>query len=369
MENKWKRRRIRVPAPVQRDERVCRHRLNFVVRHSSFAMAVLFLAFTGFVARWLLAAEPAVKDHPQVAAMTAAEMAEWVEKMSPGEKEELLRKKVIFDNLPPLEREKLRSLYKEVQKDQDAAELRRIMHDYYEWWKSLPPTSRNELSSLSSPQARVKRIEQLKQEELKRNPAKFLTEQDTAELRAWLAKYIVKFETTHRESLSDTERAKWDAQTDVQRRREIAGFLFWHRGLGTGNRILPLPEDLAELLGKLSPEARQLLTDKTPEEQWRKIQSWLPMIVRQQFAPRMGRRPGSLVDENEIAKFFESLPDPERMRLLDLPPEEMQHELQRMYLLRKKPMEPFIGRPEGMPPGPPRGPRNNPEWKPPNKSE
>jgi hypothetical protein len=315
----------------------------------------------------LATAETPAKEHPLSENMSTAEKTKWVETISPSEKEDLLRKKEIFDKLSIAEQDRLRKLHREVQKDKDAAELNRIMHDYYEWWKNnLPPYFRNELSSLSSPQERVKRIELYKQEELKRNPAKFLTERDTTELQDWLTGYIKKFETNHRESLSPSERKKWDALNDMQRRREIAGFLFWRRGQGAGIRTLPLPEDLAELRAKLSPEARQLLEDKPPEEQWKTIQSWLPMIARQQFAARMGRRPSSLVEENEIAQFFESISNEERMRLLDLSPEDMQHELQRMYLSRKKPMEPFIGRPDGPPGGGPRGPRGNPDRNPPN---
>ena len=314
-------------------------------------------------------AEVPVKDNPRIESAAPLETAAWVEKLPPDKKADLSRKKEVFDKIPPLEQEKLRRLCEEVQKDQDSAELRRIMRDYYEWWKSLPPFSRNALISLSSPQARIERIEQLKQEETKHNAMKNLSAADTAVLRDWMEQYITKFEILHLKSISEEARKKWEDRPEPQRRLAIMGFLFWQRGPGGGNRTLQSPEDLAELQKKLSADAQQLLKDKPPPEQWKTIREWLQSLAPRKFDPRTMRRPGSLVDENEIAKFFDSLPDQEKMGLLNLPPEDMQHELQRRwYLSRMKPMQSILG-PEGSPFDGPRRPRDNPDWKPPDGPE
>ncbi len=310
-----------------------------------------------------------VQEPPRAANMTVGDMEKMLKNMPPAEKAELSQRKEIFDNLTSLEQAKLRELDREVQKDEDSAEIRRLMHDYYEWWKSLPPISRNELSLLSSPQERIKRIEQLKREELNRNPAQFLSDSDKAALRDWWERYLVEFEAHFREGLTEKERKLWDLEPASQHRMKILGFLFWQRGQGGRNRSLQLPDNLADLPAKLSPKARMRLAGKPLEEQWRTIQGWLFAIARSQHPPWMGRRFGTLVDENELAKFFESLPDAEQMHLLDLSPQDMQHQLQRMYMSRKKPMEPFFGRPEGPPPDGPRGPRNNPPRRPMNSLE
>jgi hypothetical protein len=316
-------------------------------------------------------AESAVKEHPQAEGKSPLELAKWVESLPNDKKADLLRKQESFDKLDPAERAKLQRLHQEIQNDQDAAELRRIAHDYYEWWFNLPtPYEKNALSILASPQARIERIEQKKQEEFKRNPSKNLPERDLATLREWLEQYVKKFETRRLASMSEAERKKWDAMPERERQQEFAGFLFWRRGQGWGNRTLQSPEDLTELRAKLSRQTQQLLEGKPPEEQLRTIQSWLIALARQQFAFRMGRRPGALVDENEIAQFFEKdLPPTEKERLLNLPPEDMLHELQRMYMARMQPMGSLLGRPDGPPPGGPRGPRNNSERRPPNKPE
>jgi hypothetical protein len=309
----------------------------------------------------LLPADYSVKERPQADEMTAAAMVDWVKNMPAVDKTELLEKKKKLDTLPLAEQAKLRALHSEVQKSPDAAELRWIMREYYEWWKNLPPVAKNELSAPASPEERVKRLQQWREAELWLNPAIVLSEQDMGVLRDWLTGYFRKFEAKHREGLAVAERKKWDAQPKATREQKIAAIFFWRRGQLGGART-PMPEDLSELLERLSPETKRLLADKPPEEQWKRIQSWLGAIGRQQFAARAGRRSGSLVDENEVAEFFERLPDPEKMRLLDLTPEDMQHELQRLILMHKPPMQPFLGRPpDGPPPGGRPGPPHRPE--------
>lgn len=161
--------------------------LPFVIRHSCFAIIALSLALSGLSSPLLRGEEPSVAERQRV------------ESMSPGEKAELLRKKELFDKLSAADREKLRRLHEDLQNDGDSEELRRIMHDYYEWWKMLPLSSRAELSSISSPKERVKKIMELKQDELRRDPLKNLSKEDADVLREWTEKYAKKFEDTYQE--------------------------------------------------------------------------------------------------------------------------------------------------------------------------
>ncbi|MCC6123947.1 MAG: hypothetical protein IT426_03215 [Pirellulales bacterium] len=315
--------------------------------------------------------EPPVEERPSLENVPAADLASRVASLSPGEKADLAQKKASFENLNRSEREKIQRLHQEIRNDADAAELRRIMHDYYLWWKNLSPYDKNELSSLSSPPARIARIELLKQEELKRT--KNLSEGDVAALRDWMKQYVAKFEDRYREylkTLSPEKRKAWEDKRPEERRWDTLRFFRqqwqpWQRG---GNKSPP-PEELAALRAKLSPEIQAMLQDKPPLEQWRIIQGWLHSLPRQKFDAPGGRGPNSLVDENEIAEFFKGLPREERERLLNLPPEILQHELQRRYLSRMNQMQPFVGRPEGPFSGGPPGPRGFPDWRPPNKSK
>ena len=97
-------------------------------------------------------AESAAKSRPRLEDYTKAERMAYIENLSKDKKADLWRDKENFDVLPAAERKKLRDLHEAVQKDKDRAELDRVMHDYYEWWKDQPTFARNELSMLASAQ-------------------------------------------------------------------------------------------------------------------------------------------------------------------------------------------------------------------------
>ena len=344
-----------------------RAKAQAVFRYSSFVILFFSLAFLCNDPKSLLAAEPSVKKPPQVYNMTAVEKAELVESMSPAAKADLLRKEKSFRNLDADEQKNLRRLHQEIQKDRDAEELRRIMRNYYEWWKSLPLNYRAELSSLSSPQERVKRIKQLKQEELKRNTAKILSEKDTEALLRWMEEYAEKNQAQFLKKLSP-EQNNWLSGTKPEMRTRWIMFLIWQRWQGRGNIAPSLSEiDLDELRSRLTPETQKRLKEKSPSEQSQIMQSWLWRVAMQQMAPRRGRGPGGIVDEERLEEFFEKeITSEQRDRLLNFPPEEMQHELKQLYWLHKKPLEPPSRRSDGPSP---RGPRGNPERMRPNNAE
>ena len=116
---------------------------------------------------------------------------------------------------------------------------------------------------------------ELKQEELRRNPLKNLSEEDADVLREWMEKYAKKFEDTYQEyqkSLSQEKRKDWDAKSPQQRRWEVMRFIAqqWQKG---GNKSPPVPDDLAALRSKLTPETQKILEAKQPAEQWRTIRN------------------------------------------------------------------------------------------------
>jgi hypothetical protein len=93
--------------------------------------------------------------------------------------------------------------------------------------------------------------------------------------------------------------------------------------------------DLANLRAALSPEVRLYLESLPKAKQWQQIILWMRHAMRQQHA----RGNLSIVDDERLVDFFEKLPDDERDRLLNLSGDEMQRELQRLYLIRPKPPE------------------------------
>ena len=139
------------------------------------------------------------------------------------------------------------------------------------------------------------------------------------------------------------EAAKWTPQArqpmllgllDVGSRRQAAG----------PGRPPPLmtADDLANLRGELSAEMRTYLESLPKTKQWQQVAQWMHHAIRQQHA----RGNFLIVDDERLADFFEKeLSDEERDRLLNLPGDEMQRELQRLYLTRTKPPDASPRRP------------------------
>jgi hypothetical protein len=330
---------------------VMRH--SFFVRPLSSIVFLFLFSLGGLFSILLFAAEPSPGVSPKLDAMTPGEKVEYIERMSPTDKAELLRKEESFLKLSPAEKEKLRRLHREIQNDKDAAELRWIMRNYYEWWKSLPKQDERADLSLLPPEERVKRIKELLQAERNRNPLKNLSPKDNEVLQDWMEGFAKKFEEQFQKSLSTERKKEWEAKTERQRKMEIMFFLrqHWQR------RMPPSSEDLNSLRTALSPETQKLLEGKSPNKQWQVIQGWLGSLARQKFSAQFGRRPGPLVDEKDLEEFFDSdkLSPQDREMLLNDPPEIMYHHLQQIYLSRKPPFE-FIFRPGENPnPGGPGG--------------
>ena len=206
-----------------------------------------------------------------------------------------------------------------MQKDTDRAELDRVMHDYYEWWKDQPTFARNELSTLASPQGRIKLVEQLKKEEQVRNPLKSIPAQDIDVLREWLMKYVKKIDASRVLSMSDEQRKRWENAPEPQRLRALMWSL-GQRGPGGGNKVLKLPDNLNELRRSCLPTRSVFSKGSPTEDQWKIIQNWLLEIRHRQFPDRLPRRPGLLVDEKEIAEFFDGLDKDQKAWLLNLRP-------------------------------------------------
>lgn len=92
--------------------------------------------------------------------------------------------------------------------------------------------------------------------------------------------------------------------------------------------------DLASLRGQLSPETRLYLESLSKTKQWQQVTVWMHHALHQQHA----RGNFSVVDDERLVEFFEKvLTDEERDSLLNLPSDEMQQKLQRLYLTRTKP--------------------------------
>jgi hypothetical protein len=320
-------------------------------------MAVGALALAGTCLWWL--ASSAQAEDP------LAERRARVESLSAAAKEDLLEHYRRFTMLDPVEQERVCRLHVELDQDPNSAELRRIMLNYYDWLKTLPPYQQAELRELP-PARRVQHVKRLLEQQQQQSHKKlkgpaladalrdyrlgkgplqpggkraaWLSPQDVEGILQWFDRYVGRHGAQILEALPEAQRKQFGreaAQTkDPLRRHEILMSMWLRIQLENPAKVPPpSPDDLADLRSRLSPDTRRRLEERSPAEQWRTISSVVPLFVLQQYAAR--RIDGALpaVTEEELAQFFEKELKPwQRDQLLSLPSEDMTRELWRAYI-------------------------------------
>jgi hypothetical protein len=281
----------------------------------------------GLFAAVPLLAQPAVPPTDE----SPADCRERLEQMSPLEKETLRQKKQRFDSLTPEEQQRLRSLHAQLTSHADGEQLAQVAARYAQWLRTLSPGQRAELLALD-PEKRLERIRRFKEEQQAERMGELfraqLKPEDIREIHAWLGRYA----KTHEPELM----ALVGSETQQHLRRIPDGFprqfaLF--RALQRRPRGEPLPqptaEELEDLSGRLSAEARQLFDSVAEEGQkLTLVLQWIRAAAMTRFMPPP-------VPSEELERFFaEELDSQQREFLEQKPREEFQQELRRMYWMR-----------------------------------
>jgi hypothetical protein len=273
------------------------------------------------------------------------DLVQYIQSLTPEDKDVLLRKQDRFAALSQDEKAGLEKLHEQIQEDKkNADELRAVMNRYYEWYRTLPSYSRPE-SNLSA----EKRLAWVKKEltEITSRPP---TSTDSDALWRWMEKYTKNHEAEILKNLPEWPRRNLSDMSASARRWGVM-LMIWSRPQGGQNKDSVFSEsDIAELLEELTPKTQELLEAKTPAERIRIIQNWTHYLFRQK---NQWRGP---VDDVQLAEFFEKdLNEEERDRLMILPSDEMQQQLQRLYIAKNRPLTNFPRGRDGFGPGPPPG--------------
>jgi hypothetical protein len=258
-----------------------------------------------------------------------------IEGMTAGEKEELRRRHERFASLQPAEQERLRRLHHELEADPEAEHLRQVMERYHEWLMTLSSYHRAELQQLE-PLERVKRIKSMLEEQAQRD-AKRLGSQDLAAVTGWMERYALQHETRFLEMIPENQRQNYQKAAPTARPRMLFAMVWWRWQRWGMPKMAGLTEDeIVDLKGVLSPEARDNVEGKPPGEQRQIVNGWIRQAVQQHMASLdLKSQPG--ISDGELARFFEKeLNDQQRDHLLSLPNEEMQRELRQLYVMAKR---------------------------------
>ena len=287
-----------------------------------------------------------------------------IERMSPSEKDQLLRQQERFSQLDPAEQQRLRTFAKELDQAPDAAELRPVLDHYYQWLLTLPGIQRAQLLQLE-PEQRLQRIKQMKADDA-RLAGHRLSASDSQAVFNWLEHRIM-------DNVQPAMRDRLQQLSPAERHREIVRMI-WQRSQSPEGFKGPgplKPGDMQELRGKLSEGARKQLNQALDDSKVGQLMGdWVRQALGGYFG---GGRPmataGRGVSEERLRQFFEhELPESERQQLLALPADELYGNLRRLYYLHMQ-----GGPPGGMPAGgagprrpgrgansPPRGPHDSP---------
>jgi hypothetical protein len=262
---------------------------------------------------------------------TQAERAARLAKLSPAEKEELLRKKQRFDKLEPEERDRLRRFHESLSAVPDADQLHGVLIRYSNWLKALQPNQRSAILDLPPDQriARIKELVQIQEGQRFRDFVEYnLPPEDQEAIYKWLDNFVAANERKIIDAIrDDRDRHRIRDIADDQARRRM---LITRLGARRFDARMPFPskEEVNAMVVGLSPETRSEL-DKAKDPEERQGRSYLLVgaaISSIAFPPP---------SEEELLKFYAELSAEKRAPLEHLDADQLQPTLRKLYRMEK----------------------------------
>ena len=290
------------------------------------------------------------------------DLVEYIQNLKPEQKDELVHKRERFAGLGPDEQNRLRELHEQIQKDDEADELRGITNRYYKWYRLLPSYSRPELTlSAEKRMAWIKDRKQKEQTEITNRPP---AGKDSEVLWKWMEDYEAEHEKTFVDKLPEWIQKNLKVMPPAAIRRWVM-MMMWPRPQGEKNKESQFSDgNLVELRSIFTTETQKLLEAKSKAEQIKILQNWTHNLVRQN---NPGRGPGM---DKLLAEFFEKdLTAEERDSLMILPSEDMQQRLLGLYISKNRPPDMFRRGPDEFGPPPPPGEGFGPDQRPTERPE
>ena len=255
-----------------------------------------------------------------------------ISKMTKTEKDQLIRQRQRFAKMTSTERQRLRKLHKQISSHPDSKKLKRVMHRYYDWLKSLRSSTRAELRDLPK-QKRIARIREIMRKQELDRFQRLANDQLPKSDLDWIFKWVQQYVKRHQDELMRRWAGDFRTKQRMKRvppeRRTRVLIMFmmrnWNRSKGNVRLRLNLRE-VEEIRDKLSAEAIRRLDeyDSMPMRQRAMIQRWIRAAIVSRMVPYPSRR--------DLQKFYLSeLNDGDRERLDSLQPDRMGRELRRLY--------------------------------------
>jgi hypothetical protein len=304
------------------------------------------------------------------AADDSAENAARLEKLSPEEKEALLKKKRRFDDLSEPEKSQLRELHRGIMSDADAEALSETVVRYNRWLRSLDPPQRADLLDIRDPAERIAKIKELMQQqeerrfrEFIRDEAAHLSSEDKETFFRWFGDFVMRHQESIVRHLPRELRDRLSSLPDeIARRRELMRGWSIQYSRHENDTPVPSQNDIDQLLAKLSAEARKPFA--SADTRAARVIEFMRAAAFSRLVPQVTR--------DELLKFYAGMKsdDPRRERLEGREGDELLNELRRMWVMdrwreRGGSMNSSRGGFPGPPPGRGGGPRLDDQSPPP----
>jgi hypothetical protein len=248
---------------------------------------------------------------------------QYVESLSPEQKANLAAQAKQFDDLPKIERDRLKNLEAEIAASRDCAQLQRTLAAYGQFLTRRTSGELSRLRGLASGASDdgIRRIRETIRQELQ-EASRRLSESDAMKLREEITKIYNEYKDDEdflkalpRRDRDDRPRRPPGSPEDMP--LFVASWAL--RNKDTNDKTQQ------RLYQELSPQAQKHLDELARRDGERRVKFQLWQWMRDALKP--AREPG------EIERFFATdLDNNQRERLLSLPKDDMGAELERMYL-------------------------------------
>ncbi len=272
---------------------------------------------------------------------SSQERRRWVENLTPDEKAVLASKQKRFQEIAknPKEQQRLRDLEQAIRHAEDANQLQMTLVAYNGWLTQLRPGDREDLSTLPTDE-RLDLIRRIVHQDAER-ASRRLSAEDSSRLREEIMKIYDERKSAFERSMRRRDHDNRVKLEGPQTRRALI-VLNWE--LRNDDRD---DETRDRLVKQLSPEAQSHWEKISRHDRRRRalqLWQWLMQSMRPSLDPKT------------LEEFFANdLESSEQERLLSLPPDEMQSQLERLYLAERfglRDADQWLGEPGGFSPGP-----------------
>ena len=291
---------------------------------------------------WPLAQEQLIDQHQQVQLIAdSGNRKQWLASLSDNERVTLRASYNRYRSLSETERDRLRNLQQEITLSSKREELEQTLIQYENWLQTLPVSEQYALRELSSAE-RARHVARL----IKQIQNDHFIPLSPKELKEFWGKVEPQIKRKVRQTF---EQLPEPLQRRFNRHKNNVDIIdvlkIW--------KLRQDPEEMAEKFGPIVLEAlpehaRKPFEDLSAPEKLQQLMKW-----RGEFMEQVGQ-----VTQQELEDYFvEDLDEQERQRLLAMPHDQMQRELQDSYLgkttIKDQRRPPGRGRPPGPEFGPP----------------